>query len=304
LPAIRSASGVILSGVCSRNVETMKRTVEEFGCRSWSSPEEMLRDGAVHIVYVSTPTGLHATHGSEVLAAGRHLWCEKPIVERLTQARGLTELSRQRAVMVGEAFMYLYHPQFRAIRHIVGSGRLGKLRGVTCRFGIPPLDRPGFRLTPSLGGGAFLDVGSYPVSVAVALFPESSPDVLYAEVTAEDGSPVDSSGRAILAYPDGVRLTLEWGTRAAYRNEIDVWGTDGSVLTDRIFSKPADYVPRLRFLDRHGRESFEEGQSLNHFIAMVEAFRGLVEDATAAERERVDIERRAALLDRIRDAAL
>jgi len=238
-----------------------------------------------------------------VLEKCRHLWCEKPLASTFDEAEGLTRTARERRVTVAEGFMYLYHHQFRALQEVVRSERIGDLYAISCRFGIPPLDRPGFRLTPELGGSAFLDVGSYGTSIAVAMFPEAEPEILFAEITAAPGSRVDTAGRAVLAYPGAIRVTLEWGTRCAYRNEIDVWGTEGCLLTEKIFSKPADYSPRFRFLDRQGRERFEDIIPQNHFVSMIEAFRSNVDVAAAAERERVDIERRARLLDAIRHIA-
>ena len=68
-----------------------------------------------------------------------------------------------------------------------------------------------------------------------------------------------------------------------------------------MFSKPTDYVPRFRLLDRQGRETVEAGCAENHFVAMLETFRGLVEDFEGAENERLLIARRARLVERIRD---
>jgi NDP-hexose-3-ketoreductase len=301
LPALRVARGIELCGVCTRNSEVLTRTVKEFQCRSWSVPSEMLEDGTVDAVYLSTPIGLHASQGLSVLEAGKHLWCEKPLAETSAQASGLVRVSRERGLTLAEGFMYLYHPQFLEIQKLMKSGELGCIHSITCRFGIPLLDRPGFRLNAQLGGGAFLDVGSYPISAMVSLFPDSDPEIPYSEIIRGAGALVDSAGRAILRYPNGVLASLSWAVGVAYRNEIDFWGSDGSLTSERIFSKPADYVPQFRYLDCHGGEIKRAGIPENHFVAMFNAFRGLVEDASKAEAERIMIERRARLANRIRD---
>jgi predicted dehydrogenase len=262
----------------------------------------MLQDPRLEVVYLSTPIGLHAVQGKAVLASKRHLWCEKPIAASPGQALELVNLSREHGVTLAEGFMYLHHAQFARLREIVDSGQLGQLQQVTIRFGIPPLDNPGFRNDPALGGGAFLDVGSYPISAVDALLGGSDPEVLYSGIVVPPGSPVDTSGRAFLRYPGSgspVDAILEWGINRAYRNEIDLWGSTGSVSTDRIFSKSADYVPKFRFLDRTGIESFESGRAENHFLAMFRRFHELTSDGEAAERERVAIVRRAGLINQI-----
>ena len=148
--------------------------------------------------------------------------------------------------------------------------------------------------------GPFWMLAHTPISAVTALFPNSDPYVLFAEIITAPGSPVDSAGRAVLRCEGDVRATLEWGINCAYRNDIDCWGSEGSVVTERVFSKPADYTPRFRFLDRHGNESYVSGESENHFLAMLKSFRSLVDDPTRAEHERVLIARRARLVDAVR----
>ena len=262
----------------------------------------MLADPAGEVVYVSTPIGLHAFHGRSVLNANKHFWCEKPLAETLADVLDLESLSRERGLSLAEGYMYLYHPQFGYLRELVDSGVLGQVRSITCRFGIPPLERPGFRSDPELGGGAFLDVGSYLISATTALFRETTPAVLYSRIDTASGSRVNTGGQAVLRSQSGVYITLEWGVDCAYRNEIDVWGSEGSVSSDRIFSKAADYVPRFRFVDLKGREEFRTGRAGNHFGSMFESFRTLVDNPLAAEGERGEIVRRAHLMNEIATA--
>jgi predicted dehydrogenase len=300
LPALAQARGLELAGVYSRTASVVDAACAEHGCVRWGTAEAMLADPAIDVVYLSTPIALHAAQGESVLRAGKHFWCEKPLAERAEEAEALGKLSRDRGVTVAEGFMYLYHAHFARLGEMVRA-ELGRIDSVVCRFGIPPLERPSFRSDPELGGGAFLDVGCYPVSAAAALFPGQEPEVSFAEIAVAEGSRVDTSGRALLTYAGGASALLEWRTDGAYRNDVDVWGAGGSVQTERIFSKPADYVPRFRVLDRQGRETVQEERAENHFVTMLEAFRGFVDDPAAAERERGRIATRARLMDRIRD---
>ncbi len=300
LPAVASLPGLRLYGVCSRSTDVVAAVSQQYACVGWSDPEELLGDARVDVVYLVTPIGLHAVQGRAVLAAGKHLWCEKPLAERPDQVEPLVALSRDRRLTLAEGFMYLHHPQFEALQALVRSS-LGQVHTVTCRFGIPTLVRPGFRINRGLGGGAFLDVGAYPISAMVALFSTEEPCVAFAEICTPPGSPVDTDGRAIFRYPDGCSGVLEWRTGTAYRNEIDVWGTQGSVYSERIFSKPADYAPKLRVLDAQGNARYDSVEMANHFLRMFSAFRGFVENEEGAEEERTLIERRARLVGAVQD---
>lgn len=300
IPAIAGCPGLVLHAVCSRDPETVRQSAEAWHCRGCSAPESMLDDPSVDVIYLSTPIGLHARQGMEVLRAGKHLWCEKPLTGGRRTTDAMVQLSRELCLGVAEAFMYLYHPQFLDLQELLASGRLGDIVSIQCRFGIPPLTRPGFRLTPELGGGAFLDVGCYPISAMAALYPHDQPEVLTSEIVKCDGYAVDCSGRALLRYPDGVRATLEWALDASYRNEIDIWGKHGSAQAERFFSKPADHVPVIRIRDRHGEVSSRSVAPENHFVTMLAAFRETAARPDAAEQERRRIAHRALLAERIR----
>ena len=199
--------------------------------------------------------------------------------------------------------MYLHHPQFDEMKRYASNGSLGRIRSIHCGFGIPALDNPGFRDKPELGGGAMLDVGSYATSAVLALVGEEELRVESARITASPGSAVDTDGWAVLSTPGGTIATLEWRINCAYRNELDIWGSEGSVFSDRIFSKPADYVPEFRLRDSKGNERRVLGQPADHFRAMLEDFRWTISDPVRAEVERDRIEARARLLDRIALAA-
>ena len=303
LPAVHGADAVELHGVCSRNPEVVAAAVARYGCKGWIDFGHMLGDRDVDAVCLATPTGLHALHGIAVLEAGKHLWCEKPLATNLADSVVLCRLAEERSLGLAEGFMYLHHPQFTHVREVLEFGRIGCAHTLTIRLGIPTLAKPGFRNDPSLGGGALLDVGCYPVSAALGLFPDEKPRVMYAVMSQQDGSAVDTAGKAVLEYAGGMSAILEWGTGVAYRNEIDVWGSSGSISSDRFFSKPADHPPRLRMRDIHGRETEEDLPAANHFVRMFAAFRDIVLDDSKAAMERSMILRRASMLQSIRVAS-
>lgn len=305
LPAISAVSGLHLYGVCSRNADVVNAMSDQYSCRGWTDADKLLANPTVDAVFLSTPAGLHVAQGKSVLNAGKHLWCDKPLAGSFDEAEVLIALSQSEGVTLAEGFMYLHHPQLADLKRLVASGQLGEVNTVTCRFGIPPLARPGYRNRPELGGGAFLDVGVYPISAAVALFPTLDFTVIFAEILSEPGSPVDTEGRAVLR-PQGTAgsALVEWRTGCAYRNEIDIWGTEGSVFTERLFSKPADYVPSFRILDTRGVARYASSTAADHFALMFGAFLRLVGNDRLAELERDSIARRARLVGTIHDYCL
>jgi dTDP-3,4-didehydro-2,6-dideoxy-alpha-D-glucose 3-reductase len=300
LPALSSCSATVLVGVTTRNMGVACEEADRYGCSTWSTPEDMLNDASVEAVCVATPSGLHASHGLRVLRSGRHLWCEKPIAATLAEAQALSEASRQESLALCEGLMYLYNPHFSLIANMISGNSIGAVLSVRSQFGIPALKDPGFRTDPSLGGGALLDLAPYPLSATLGLIDEPW-DLVDSSVHHLEGHEVDMSGHALLAT--GARKTvafLEWGYSRAYRNEISVWGEHGSIQSDFIFSKPADYSPVVSLRDQYGRIERIHVDSADSFDAMFHSFSDAVFDATVREGLRRAIEVRAGFLGDIR----
>lgn len=302
LPAIAAAPSLELAGVCSRHAGNVTDAALTYRCAGWTDPEVMLGARGVDVIYVATPIGLHGEHGERVLRAGKHLWCEKPITGDGGVARRLVDLSRAGQLAICEGYMYLHHPQFERLRSLIQPESLGRIGSLVIRFGLPALETPGFRTDPALGGGAFLDVGCYPVSALLALGLVERWRVLRASLVTRGAGTIDTEGSALLDG-DGISALLEWRIHSSYRAEVDAWGDGGSVFTDRLFSKPPDHVPVFRIRDTRGTERSETGIAADHFQLMLRHFRLIMDDAGAVERERVAVIARAAMLDEIRRRA-
>ena len=132
-----------------------------------------------------------------------------------------------------------------------------------------------------------------------ALFPESEGSVAYARVHSWEGWPLDTGGQAIVELSHDVVTHLEWRINGSYRSEIDVWGDRGSVFTEKIFSKPPDYVPFFRVRDPRSDETIERGQAADHFVLMLQNFSQMLDDRDALDSERRRIVRTADVMDRI-----
>ena len=209
----------------------------------------------------------------------------------------MVSLAEKKGKVLTESFMYLYHPQFQRVKKFVEESK--GIHSVICRFGIPTLDKPGFRSNLELGGGALWDVASYTVSALLPLFPNQQVEVIFSEILTKKGLQVDSDGRALLKFSQGVTAYLEWGVGIAYKNEIDIWAEDGSFFTDKIFSKPKGYLPQYKIRDLNGNERVENGEQSEQFIDMFSNFLRVMSDKELALTERESILKRAKLMNDI-----
>jgi len=297
IPALSAMDEIKLIGVCSRNSQVVDACAKKWGCYGWNDSEQMLNSTEVDIVYIATPIGIHFSLAKQTLEAGKHVWCEKPLTCSYIDTQVLVSLSEKKDKVLTESFMYLHHPQFHRVKKFVDDSK--GVHSIICRFGIPTLDKPGFRSKLELCGGALWDVATYTVSALLPLFPDQQVKVIFSEVLTKKGMQVDSEGRAVLRFSQGATAYLEWGVGVAYKNEIDLWAKDSSFFTDKIFSKPKEYQPQYKIRDINGNESVENGEQSEQFIDMFRNFIGIMNDKERVIIERENILQRAKLMNDI-----
>lgn len=176
--------------------------------RAYDSYEALITDPAIDVVYNPLPPHLHAAFSIKALQAEKHVLCEKPFAMNAREAEAMQAAAARAGRRVVEAFHDRYHPVFRHLLDLVDSGRLGAVRTLTAVFNHTIPETPGeFRRIPSMGGGALMDLGCYPVHWCRSLM-RAEPEVVEAgaRLTA-DGC--DEEIRATLAFPSGATARIE-----------------------------------------------------------------------------------------------
>ncbi len=134
--------------------------------RAHGSYEDLVADPGVDVVYIATPHPLHLAHATLALEAGKHVLVEKPFTVNAAQAQQLGALAAQRGLFCMEALWTLFLPRYDVVRQVLADGVLGEVRTVQAEYGehFGPEHRI-MRL--DLAGGPLLDLGTYPLSLAV-----------------------------------------------------------------------------------------------------------------------------------------
>ena len=157
-----------IAAVGSRSLESAQQFADAYGAaRAHPSYEALAADDGVDIVYAASPHGLHHEHVTMLLDAGKHVLCEKPLTLNAEDAAGLFRLARERGLFLMEAMWMACHPVIREVRRRAQEGDFGTLRHLTAALGFVVTAGPEDRLlNPALGGGALLDMGIYPLTLA------------------------------------------------------------------------------------------------------------------------------------------
>ncbi|HEV7255059.1 MAG TPA: Gfo/Idh/MocA family oxidoreductase [Mesorhizobium sp.] len=163
LPAIADSANGVLHAVASRDEQKARALADRFGAKlAFGSYEALLASPEVDGVYIPLPTSQHVEWAIKAADAGKHVLVEKPLALRAEDIEGVIAARDRNGVLVSEAFMVTYHPQWLKVRELVQGGAIGNLRHVQGAFTYFNTDPQNMRNRPELGGGGLPDIGVYP----------------------------------------------------------------------------------------------------------------------------------------------
>ncbi len=159
--------GVSVHGLLSSTPDRAADRAARLGVpRAYGSLGELLSDDRVQVVHVTSPNHLHYPQVCEILAAGRHVMCEKPLAMTSDQSAELVALAAHSGRVAAVNFNIRFYPLNQHLRELVAGGALGDVRLVTGHYFQDWLLHQtdwNWRLEPEQGGAlrAVGDIGSH-----------------------------------------------------------------------------------------------------------------------------------------------
>ena len=235
--------------------------------------EAALCEGDADIVYLSLPNAMHEQWTMTALAAGKHVVVDKPAMMTRDAAERAVAEARRRKLLLAEATVFSRHPQFQELGRFIAH--LGPLTQVDAQFIIPPLPIGNFRNHRELGGGCLLDMGPYAVATMRLLGggPPSQVTALAGGRHPETG--VDMGFSILARLHNGAAFSGHFSFEGEYQNHLLIVGRSGSVLTERVFSPPADHRMEWRQRIRNA-ESVVTSEAADSFACFLDAVTGAV----------------------------
>ena len=127
--------GVRVTGLLESSPELGARRAEELGMpRAYASLEDLLADDAVQVVHVTSPNELHHPQVRRILAAGRHVVCEKPLAMTSAESAELVALAAASGLVNAVNFNIRFYPLNQHVASLVREGGIGEVRLVTGRY--------------------------------------------------------------------------------------------------------------------------------------------------------------------------
>lgn len=151
-------------------LERARAKADEYGIRA-TDVDGLLADDAVELVVNLTPPAVHAETCEQALAAGKHVYVEKPLAASVDDAQVILRLADEARRLVGSAPDTFLGAGLQTARSVVDDGRLGDAVGATAVYVSG--GHEGWHPNPELyygpGGGPLFDMGSYYVTALVFL---------------------------------------------------------------------------------------------------------------------------------------
>lgn len=208
----------------------------------FESYESLIVSDEIDAVYLPLPPALHFKWAELALKHGKHVFVEKPSTTESSDTAKLISIARSKSLALHENYMFIYHAQLAAVQNIVESGELGDVRLYRITFGFPLRSQNDFRYNKSLGGGALIDAGGYTLKYASYLLGESA-KITDAHLNYLPNYEVDMYGTATMVNDNGVTAQLAFGMDNDYKCEIEIWGSKGTLTSNRILTAPVGFIP-------------------------------------------------------------
>jgi predicted dehydrogenase len=159
-------AGAEVVGVLGSGPERSAQAAREWGIPTAFSSVAELAASDAQVVHICSPNATHTPYAEAVLAAGKHVVCEKPLATSLGDALRMQDLAERAGVVATVPFVYRYHPVVREIRARVQAGEFGSwnlLHGQYLQDWLLSSRASNWRVDPAQGGAsrAFADIGSH-----------------------------------------------------------------------------------------------------------------------------------------------
>ena len=257
--------------VASRSAEKARDYAQKWGFeKSYGSYEELLADPNVDFVFCPLPNNLHLKYIKKSADAGKPILCEKPLGMNAQEAAEAAEYCKKKGILLMEAFMYRFHPQWIRTAEIVKSGELGTVMTTAGIFCYDNKDPNNIRNIPETGGGGILDIGCYTVSTARLLM-QAEPERVVCTLKRDAAFKTDIYASGMLDFGDGRVSTFTISTQLFPWQRVRAAGTGGTLAVEVPFNMHGDYPGKIHVNTGVGQRTVET-EIADQYLLQFDAF--------------------------------
>jgi predicted dehydrogenase len=166
-PALLKTRNCRLAGIVTGTPAKAAEWKQKYGLPdksiyNYQTMSQLAKNPDIDIVYVVTPNALHLEHALAAAAAGKHVFCEKPMEISVERCQQMIDGVKKAGKMLGIGYRCQFEPNHLECVRLAKEKVLGDLKIIDANFGFAIGDPTQWRLKRELaGGGALMDVGIY-----------------------------------------------------------------------------------------------------------------------------------------------
>jgi predicted dehydrogenase len=134
--AVKKCPGARLVGLWNRNQDRARQRSAEFGCRNFATPQELVKDPNIDVVFVLTNLETHLEYTRLALEAGRHVLVEKPVGVTIAEIEQMKAAAEAKNLICMPGHNYIYEASMNRTRELVENGDLGKIVSAYVMYNI------------------------------------------------------------------------------------------------------------------------------------------------------------------------
>ena len=249
LPAVASLDNLKIWRIGSRDIQKAKNFAEIFSSPHFGTYEDVLNDKSVDLIYISTPPHSHFELTAAALSAGKHVICEKPVANNLTDLIKLNEIATKNGSLFAEHYSFLHHGQHKIVKNLIKDGKIGEIKKIFGQYLYPMPNVNDIRLKSDILGGVSHDSLGYPILAGLHYIDQ---DLLNASasITINKKLNIDQYCSFNLNFGEN-EISGEVGMGADYHSIYEIIGTIGSIKIHRAYSVDPNFKPIISFRDKN-----------------------------------------------------
>ena len=218
----------VLYAVGSRDIAKSKEFALKYGAqKAFGSYEELCQCPDIDVIYIATPHSFHKEHAMLALKNGKNVLCEKPFSLNLKDSEEILSLAKSKGLFIMEAMWTCLLPGMKKLQELLDGGAIGQVLYMEADFGFQEAFAKNARLfNLELGGGALLDVGIYPLTLATFLFGKPKRVTANARL-GQTG--VDELSCYNLEFENRVMANLSSSIAVETSHSATIYGTEGTI---------------------------------------------------------------------------
>ena len=228
-----------VAGICDSTGYLLSILDKYTGVDTYADLAVMIKSARLDAVVIATPSSLHAPMVRTALAAGLHVFCEKPFCLDVADSVELADTAESKGLVTQVGYHYRYVGAFQEVKRLLEGQAIGRVTHALAEAYGPVVLRPQggtWRSKKNQGGGSLYDYAAHPLNLVNWFMgePQRATGTVLNPIFSRE---TDDEVYSTLHFADGATasLSVNWSDESHRKmsTKITLWGTEGKVVADR-----------------------------------------------------------------------